>query len=430
MRTVLERAAAAYPLESQHLSDKHSISGINDLVQYTNSRHPDMATCITPASNGHLLRREMGEYFFSFMGRKQSSVQTAAVATIIDASRARTDLDLIMRQSIMAGADLDKESLKEAAAQASSTGTIISRNSTTESLAQITGDKWVDILRLGMEAACYDANKQLSFEVQLKAWRNIDLRDLTSYPRIMACELFYHDSCSGIYGGPFCTDYERFKNLKAALFKYQDEVATELEEIIIDEIETDTLTMVWEDLKELTRRAFNKSTRRHPPRQPNHPPKLQPEPPQIHHGQQQFTPTACRDINPVEGRSTDIQDYADKEIQCIRNLDDGSTCGKKFSHKAEDQLNYVLMGFPNDPKGCPECRQRMREKEGKGGVGMCHEFGKTGQCSKGDKCKFSHSKPPAPKENREIVPYNPEIKAHFGIAYDSDGSDDVDPDCY
>jgi hypothetical protein len=35
MRTVLERAAAAYPLESQHLSDKHSISGINDLVQYT-----------------------------------------------------------------------------------------------------------------------------------------------------------------------------------------------------------------------------------------------------------------------------------------------------------------------------------------------------------------------------------------------------------
>ena len=429
MRTVLERAAAAYPLESQHLSDKHSISGINDLVQYTNSRHPDMATCITPASNGHLLRREMGEYFFSFMGRKQSSVQTAAVATIIDASRVRTDLDLIMRQSIMAGADLDKESLKEAAAQASSTGTIISRNSTTESLAQTTGDKWVDILRLGMEAACYDANKQLSFEVQLKAWRNMDLRDLTSYPHIMACELFYHDSCSGIYGGPFCTDYERFKNLKAALFKYQDEVATELEEIIIDEIETDTLTMVWEDLKELTRRAFNKSTRRHPPRQPNHPPKPQPEPPQVHHGQQ-ITPAACRDINPVEGRSTNIQDYVDKEIECIRKLDDGSTCGKKFNHKAEDQLNYVLMGFPNDPKGCPECRQRMREKEGKGGVGMCHEFGKTGECSKGDKCKFSHSKPSAPNENKEIVPYNPEIRTHFGITHDSDGSDDVDPDCY
>jgi hypothetical protein len=61
---------------------------------------------------------------------------------------------------------------------------------------------------------------------------------------------------------------------------------------------------------------------------------------------------------------------------------------------------------------------------------MCHEFRKTGQCSKGDKCKFSHSKPPAPNENKEIVPYNPEIKAHFGITYDSDGSDDVDPDCY
>jgi hypothetical protein len=164
MRTVLERATSAYQLEDKHLSVRNSISGIADLVSKTDSSHLDMASCVSDKSSGNLLRREMGDYIFSFMGRKQTSTATAAVSTIIHTCQSREDINPIMRQAIMIAGDLNATSIKEAIAKASSTGSLSNHTSSMESVSNITGDKWVSILRLGMEAACYDANKQKSFE--------------------------------------------------------------------------------------------------------------------------------------------------------------------------------------------------------------------------------------------------------------------------
>jgi len=186
----------------------------------------------------------------------------------------------------MIAGDLNATSIKEAIAKASSTGSLSNHTSSVESLSNITGDKWVSILRLGMEAACYDANKQNSFEQQCKTWRNMDLSQLSTYIQIMACELFNFDACVGIFGGQFCTDYERFKVLKGALEQHHLAVSDELEDIIVESIDTDTLSMEWEDISELIRKAFTRATRRKPIR-----PEKDDEPLQTHHSRMKPCPS-------------------------------------------------------------------------------------------------------------------------------------------
>jgi hypothetical protein len=137
MRTVLERASASFPLQTKHQSAFKSINSINDLVSYTNSKHIDMASAISSSSSGNLLRREIGQYFFSFMGRKHADCDTAAAATVIHSCQCRSDLNLLMRQAIVAGADMHTDALEEAADNAAATGEITSHSSTSQSLADM-----------------------------------------------------------------------------------------------------------------------------------------------------------------------------------------------------------------------------------------------------------------------------------------------------
>ena len=277
------------------------------------------------------------------MGRKQTSTATADidVSTIIHTCQSREDINPIMRQAIMIAGDLNATSIKEAIAKASSTGSLSNHTSSVESLSSITGDKWVSILRLGMEAACYDANKQNSFEQQCKTWRNMDLSQLSTYIQIMACELFNFDACVGIFGGQFCTDYERFKVLKGALEQHHLAVSDELEDIIVESIDTDTLSMEWEDISELIRKAFTRATRRKPIR-----PEKDDEPLQTHHSRMK----PCPSTPTPDAPELDILNYEDKTIKCIRTLPDRSTCNKQFTHSAAKQVEHARLGYENDPK--------------------------------------------------------------------------------
>jgi len=47
--------------------------------------------------------------------------------------------------------------------------------------------------------------------------------------------------------------------------------------------------------------------------------------------------------------------FSDKSLQC-------SDCGITFTHSAEDQEFYQTKGYTNEPKRCPECRQKRKSE--------------------------------------------------------------------
>jgi len=55
--------------------------------------------------------------------------------------------------------------------------------------------------------------------------------------------------------------------------------------------------------------------------------------------------------------------FQDKSIQC-------SDCGATFTHSVEDQEFYQSKGYTNEPKRCPDCRQKRKsERYGSSGYG-------------------------------------------------------------
>ncbi len=53
--------------------------------------------------------------------------------------------------------------------------------------------------------------------------------------------------------------------------------------------------------------------------------------------------------------------FEDKSLQC-------SDCGATFTHSVEDQEFYESKGYTNEPKRCPECRQKRKsERNGNSG---------------------------------------------------------------
>ena len=279
------------------------------------------------------------------MGRNHASCDTTAAATIIHSCQSRSDLNLLMRQSIVARADLQPDALEEVANNVAATGEILSHLSTSQPLADMSPNQWIGLLRLGTEAACFDSNKQLSFKLQRSGWQNMDLSQFTTSAQALACELFRYDACAGIFGGKFGSDYmyDRSLTVKRALEKRMLAVFGELNESIIDSVDTDTLSMDWHDLRALIQKAFSRTSRRG---------KLRPsllkdfpgsEPLQTFHARKQ--PDEKEDQTCL-----DVLNYMDKTISCIRQLPTGKVCDKKFVHGAADQVEYIRLGIPNDPK--------------------------------------------------------------------------------
>lgn len=52
-------------------------------------------------------------------------------------------------------------------------------------------------------------------------------------------------------------------------------------------------------------------------------------------------------------------DFEDKTITCV-------DCAQPFVHSAGDQARYAERGLTNDPKRCPACRAKRRNKDGGG----------------------------------------------------------------
>ena len=283
-----------------------------------------MASAISSSSTGSLLRREIGQYFFSFMGTKHADCDTAAAATIIHSCQCRSDLNLLMRQAIVAGADMHTEALEKATGNAAVTREITSHSSTSQSLADMPPHQWINLLRLGTEAACFDSNKQLSFELQRSDWQNMDLSQFTTSAQALACELFHYDACVGVFGESFGSEYDRFLTMKRALEKQLPSVFEELNDIIIHEIDTDTLAMDWDSLKALIQKTFTRASRRGKLKASNpqsHPTQNETEPLQAFHTEKH--PESSTEIG-TSGHVPNV--YVDKQISCIRQLLNGNVC--------------------------------------------------------------------------------------------------------
>lgn len=55
--------------------------------------------------------------------------------------------------------------------------------------------------------------------------------------------------------------------------------------------------------------------------------------------------------------------FQDKELTCVE-------CGRPFVFSGEDQSYHSRMGFTNEPKRCPACRQSRRNARGGSGGSM------------------------------------------------------------
>ncbi|MFC1952103.1 CxxC-x17-CxxC domain-containing protein [Chloroflexota bacterium] len=47
--------------------------------------------------------------------------------------------------------------------------------------------------------------------------------------------------------------------------------------------------------------------------------------------------------------------FQDKSLEC-------SDCGATFTHSVEDQEFYQSKGYTNEPKRCPDCRQKRKSE--------------------------------------------------------------------
>ena len=115
----------------------------------------------------------------------------------------------------------------------------------------------------------------------------------------------------------------------------------------------------------------------------------------------------------------------DQELTC-------RDCNKGFPDSIDDQTHRLRKGWTHSPTRCPPCKKKYLE-ELSNNPKPCADF-KQGDRKYGDNCRFSHATVAV-----HLAPASRADKTSFHIAaqsysdnpdYDSDGSDDIDPDCY
>jgi hypothetical protein len=207
MDSAFEILTAAYNLEEPLRCLKLGINGLWDFHSHFNKTYQDMAEIIGDSDEASLLRRNIGKYFFKVLGRQECGMDTAALTTMIHASRTRGDLKMITQQVAMYGADKDNSTMNALAVQAATTGTFQCDVAKTGCMRNDSEGLGVSLMRLFTEIACFDVDRQRSFEKLRKEFGNLDLSRCKTFSMAIATEMLSYDMCEGSYGGPFCTTY-------------------------------------------------------------------------------------------------------------------------------------------------------------------------------------------------------------------------------
>ena len=121
--TILLTALSSFKLEKEMISSKLGIAGLADLHRVTTGLHSDLGSMLSdPNVPGETLRQEFSKFFFTFQGLKGCSAQTAAAATIYQASRASRGFNLRISQSLLAGIGSSGAEIEAMPTEAETTG--------------------------------------------------------------------------------------------------------------------------------------------------------------------------------------------------------------------------------------------------------------------------------------------------------------------
>jgi hypothetical protein len=235
----------------------------------------------------------------------------------------------------------------------------------------------VSLMRLFTEIACFDVDRQRSFEKLRKEFGDLDQSRCKTFSMAIATEMLSYDMCEGSYGGPFCTAYDRYLNMYRALEQHTLGVADAIADIIVETDDIDTLSMKWEEAKGLILRGFKRAAKyRQNDVNKKSRPEANPAAGSVQLSQMSAHPIAL-------GAAKDIE----IKCNCKEFTADGSTCGDMFCHTVAKQEDFAVKKLTT-PVRCPSYRKKRREKEGKSKP--CPQWMEHGRCPFGDECVHSH----------------------------------------
>ena len=409
--TVLLEAITRFRMDDKLLSNKLGISGLADLYRVTMGMHDDLKALVAnPDEPGDNLRKEFANFYFSFMGLKDCSPDTAAAITMLHASKASQGFKLRINQALQASIGLDQDQIQTQANAIATTGRLPDRVASTKELDLITNGDWMGLLCVTVELLCFDANKPQTFERKRQELLTADLQQFSRCSEALAHILQLYQSATTAYGSEFVTMYDL---LQLIISKLKCEIQYEINEVIATDKTLDLIGMDWRMIDNLVTDAWGTVSRR---------PAAYYDRLNLtdnHHVQTPATHTAA----PFTSHSAITEATAitgDKTLQCQRRNDDGPVCNADFVWSAEEQMLHKRLGYSNTLKSCPKHKQPPRTYAGSPGcsgdatkcsrafVEKCRLF-QAGKCGFGDRCKFSHvegeghKEPPRPPEQLAIA---------------------------
>jgi hypothetical protein len=392
--TALSESLAKFRLDDKLRSNKLGISGITDLYRVTIGLHDDLkAIMADPNEKGDSLRKEFARFYFTFMGLKDCSPETAAAVTMLHASNASQGAKLRVNQSLQAGIGLQRDQIQVQAIETARSGRLPDRVASYEQLDRISNGGWMGFLGLTVELLCYDSNKPKTFEGKRQELLSADLLQYDRCSEALAHALQLYQAATTAYESEFMTMYDL---LKTIVSKLRAEVQYEVAEVIATSKTLDLINMDWRGIDSIVTDAWDIVSRR--------PTSYYSKLDLVPYTSSQATTEATAPFTNHAAITRATAICTNKTLKCQRFNEDGSACNEDFVWTAEEQMLHKRLGYTSTPKSCPKHKQPPRHYAndkcpkitggapadcGNAEVEKCRLF-QAGKCGFGDQCKFSH----------------------------------------
>jgi hypothetical protein len=386
--TALSESLARFKLDDKLLSTKLGIAGLADLYRVTIGLHDDLSeTLADPNEQGPNLRKEFSRFYFSFMGLKDCSPETAAAVTMLHASKASQGFKLRVNQALQAGIGIPRDQIQAQATNAARSGKLPNRKASYKQMDLLSNGDWMGLLGLTVELLCHDSNKPLTFENKRQELLSADLKQFDRCSEALAHVLQLYQAATTAYGSEFMTNYDL---LKLIVSKLCSKVQYEIAEVIATNKTLDLINMDWRGIDSIVTDAWDIVSRR----------------PASYYSKLDLVPytsgqAAADAAAPFTNHAAITQATAmctNKTLKCQRFNEDGSACNEEFVWTAEEQMLHKRLGYTSTPKSCPKHKQPPRHYAsdkcpkitsgapaecGNAGVEKCRLF-QAGKCGFGD----------------------------------------------
>ena len=144
-------ALSSFKMEEKLMCTKQGIAGIADLYRVTVAMHGDLGSMLTDhAPPGETLRKDFANFYFSFMGTKGCSPDTAATVIMLHASNTSQGFKLQVDQALQTGIGLTDDQIEEHTAVAAETGRLPDRRASDLQLKALSNGDWMGLFSLAV----------------------------------------------------------------------------------------------------------------------------------------------------------------------------------------------------------------------------------------------------------------------------------------